>query len=310
MMILPDRPLSSKTKLRVALSVGIVLTVLLVSMQTASASPPAVQIETTTDIDEPMPGEAVEIDATISNLENDNDRNVRVRYVWLREGGGLDAYQQSEDVGVISPGDSLTIPFSMTFDSPGQKHLDLVITASKVGDDTPYEFKKPIYIDVTESDLRGDVRLTSTSVTGSNTVVIEGDAANTGGTDVDSVLLSIPSTDSVSPTPPNGEYYVGGVETSEFGTFELTADISNNTDSVPVDITYISTGENRGDERVTKTQQIQLEEQSPAAPQPRQAQATTAGVSSSDSGPPIAIIGVVAALVVIGAIGLMLWRRQ
>ena len=286
------------------------MTVLLVSMQTAAASPPPVQIETTTDIDEPMPGETVEIDATISNLENDNDRNVRVRYVWLREGGGLEAYQQSEDVGVISPGGSLTIPFSVTFDSPGQKHLDLVITASKDGDDEPYEYKKPIYIDVTNSDLRGDVRLTSTSVTGSNTITIEGDAANTGGTDVDSVLLSIPSTDSVSPTPPNGEYYVGGIETSEFGTFELTADVSNTTDSVPVNITYITTGENRGDERVTKTQQVAVEEQPSAGSQPRQAQATATGVSSSEGGPPIAIIGVVAVLVIIGAIGLVLWRRQ
>jgi len=286
------------------------MTVLLVSMQTAAASPPPVQIETTTDIDEPMPGETVEIEATISNLENDNDRNVRVRYVWLREGGGLEAYQQSEDVGVISPGGSLTIPFSVTFDSPGQKHLDLVITASKDGDDEPYKYKKPIYIDVTNSDLRGDVRLTSTSVTGSNTITIEGDAANTGGTDVDSVLLSIPSTDSVSPTPPNGEYYVGGIETSEFGTFELTADVSNTTDSVPVNITYITTGENRGDERVTKTQQVAVEEQPSAGSQPRQAQATATGVSSSEGGPPIAIIGVVAVLVIIGAIGLVLWRRQ
>ena len=309
-MIPANLCLSSKTKLRVVLSVGIVMAVLMVSMQTASASPPPVQIETTTDIDEPMPGETVEIEATISNLENDNDRNVRVRYVWLREGGGLEAYQQSEDVGVISPGGSLTIPFSVTFDSPGQKHLDLELTASKAGDDSPYTYKKPIYIDVTNSDLRGDVRLTSTSVTGSNTVTIEGDAANTGGTDVESVLLSIPNTDSVSPTPPNGEYYVGGVETSEFGTFELTADVSNNTNSVPVDITYITTGENRGDERVTRTQQISVEEQSSAAPQQQQAQATTAGVSSSGGGPPIVLIGVVAALVVIGTIGLVLWRRR
>lgn len=309
-MIPSNLRLSPITKLRVVLSVIAVTTVLLLSIHSAGASPPPVQIETTTDIDEPMPGETVEIDATISNLKNDNNRNVRVRYVWLREGGGLDAYRQSEDVGVISPGGSLTIPFSMTFESSGQKHLDLEISVSKEGDDSPYQYKKPIYIDVTDSDLRGDVRLTSNSVTGSDTVTIEGDAANIGGTDVDSVLLSIPNTDSVSPTPPNGEYYVGGIETSEFGTFELTANIANNTDSIPVDITYITTGENREDERVTKTQQIPVAQQPSTAPQPRQAQATTAGVSSSAGGPPIATIGGVAALVVFSAVGLVLWRRR
>jgi hypothetical protein len=308
-MMPSNLPLSAKTSLRAVLSVVAVTTVLLLSIQSVAAAPP-VQIETTTDIDEPMPGETVEIEATISNLENNNNRNVKLDWVFLREGGELDLYQQSEDVGVIAPGGSLTIPFSVTFDSPGEKHLDLEIIVSQEGNEPPHTYKKPIYIDVSNSDLRGDVRLTSNSVTGSDTVTIEGDAANIGGTDVESVLLSIPSTDSVSPTPPNGEYYVGGIETSEFGTFELTADIANNTDSVPVDITYITTGENRGNERVTKTQQIPVEEQPSTAPQPRQAQATTAGVSSSGGGPPIAIIGGVAALVVFSAVGLVLWRRQ
>ena len=283
---------------------------LLISVQSATASPPPVKIETTTDVAEPKPGEPVEIDAVISNLANNNSRNVRVRYVWLREGDGLDAYEQSEDVGVIAPGGSLTIPFSVTFDSTGQKHLDLEITASKTGDDTPHTYKKPIYIDVTDSDLRGDVRLTSNSVTGSGTVSIEGDAANIGGTDVESVLLRVPETGSVSPSPPNGEYYVGGIETSEFGTYELTADIANGTDSVPVEITYITTGENRDDERVTKTQQIPVADSLSGVPRTQQVQATATTTPPSGGGPPVLLIGGVAVLVVISILGVVLWRRQ
>ena len=307
--MLPSNLASSRTtQLRVVLSAIVVMTILLIGVQSALASPPPVQIETTIDNDRKIAGSPIEIDAKISNIENNNDKNVKITKYSLYKGVNK-RLQQSEDVGVIAPGGSLSIPLSVTFDNPGQKELELEVTVSKRGDAGEYTYKKPIYIEVSDSDLRGDVKLTSTSVTGSDAVRIEGDAANIGGTDVESVLLSVPNTDSVSPTPPNGEYYVGGIETSEFGTFELTADIANNTDSIPVDITYITTGGGREDMRVTKTQQISVEEQPSTAPQPRQAQATTAGASSSGGGPPIVIIGGVAALVVFSAIGLVLWRR-
>lgn len=310
-MTLSSLRLSTKTKLRVIFSVGVITIILLLSIQSAAASAPPVQIETSADVEEPMPGERVTINTEISNLKNNNDKNVVVRYVYLRKGGSaLDTYRQSEDVGAIAPGGSLTIPFSLKFDSSGQKHFYVEITVSQEGEDSIHTYKKPIYIDVTDSDLRGDVRLTSNSVSGSNTVTIEGDAANIGGTDVDSVLLSIPNTDLVSPRPPNGEYYVGGIETSEFGTFELTADIANGTDSVPVEITYITTSENRDDERVTKTQRIPVTDTSSGLQQAQQAQATATNGPPSGGGPPMLLIGGVALLVVISILGVVLWRRQ
>ena len=306
-----DRRISQRTRLQIICTAAIITTLLLVSIQSAAASAPPVQIETSTDVEEPKPGEPVEIDANISNLANNNNQNVRVRYVFLREANGLDAYRQSEDVGVIAPGGELTIPFSVTFTSTGQKHLDLVITVSNEGDDSSHTYKKPLYIDVVDdSDLRGDVRLTSNSVTGSGTVSIEGDAANIGGTDVESVLLRVPDTGSISPRPPNGEYYVGGIETSEFGTYELTADIANETESVPIEITYITTGKNRDDERVTKTQRIPVTDSPSGLPRTQQAQATATTAPSSGGGPPILIIGGVAVLGVISILGMVLWRRQ
>jgi len=267
-------------------------------------------METSTDIDEPMPGESVSINTTISNLENNNGRNVVVSYVYLRDADGLDAYRQAENVGSIAPGGSLSIPFSITFNDPGRKQVDLQITVSPQGEDELYTFQKPIYIDVTESDLRGDVRLTSTSVTGRNTITVEGDAANIGGTDVESVLVSIPETDAVSPRPPNGEYYVGGIETSEFGTFELTADVVSGAESVPVNITYITTGEGRDDERITKSQQIPISEAATSAQQAGQPQAAATESPPSGGGPPLALLGGVGILIVVGILGLVLWRRR
>jgi len=163
---------------------------------------------------------------------------------------------------------------------------------------------------VTESDLRGDVRLTSTSVTGRNTITVEGDAGNIGGTDVESVLVSIPETDAVSPRPPNGEYYVGGIETSEFGTFELTADVVSGTESVPVNITYITTGESRDDERITKSQQIPISEATMSAQQAGQPQAAATESPPSGGGPPLGLLGGVGILVVVSILGLVLWRRR
>jgi hypothetical protein len=65
---------------------------------------------------------------------------------------------------------------------------------------------------------------------------------------------------------PSGEYFVGGVEASEFATFELTAQTDSNASSVPVVITYIV-----DNERVTTTQQVDL---------------TAAGTSAAVSAPP------------------------
>ena len=308
--MVPNIHVSSNIQIRAILSVAILAIVLLVTIQTAAGSAPPIQMETSTDIDEPMPGESVSINTTISNLENNNGRNVVVSYVYLRDADGLDAYRQGENVGSIAPGGSLSIPFSITFNDPGRKQLDLQITVSPQGEDELYTFQKPIYIDVTESDLRGDVRLTSTSVTGRNTITVEGDAANIGGTDVESVLVSIPETDAVSPRPPNGEYYVGGIETSEFGTFELTADVVSGAESVPVNITYITTGADRDDERITKSQQIPISEAATSAQQAGQPQAAATESPPSGGGPPLALLGGVGILIVVGILGLVLWRRR
>ena len=67
------------------------------------------------------------------------------------------------------------------------------------------------------------------------------------------VLVQINDTADVRPVSPSGEYFVGGVEASEFATFELTAQTESNASSVPVTITYIV-----DNERVTTTQHVDL----------------------------------------------------
>jgi len=188
-MILSNLRMVSKTRLRVVLSVLVITTILLATIPSVSASPPSVQIETTTDIDEPVPGESVDIDATISNLVDNNgdSQNVGIRYVYLRKGGELDTYRQSEDVGVIAPGGSLTIPFSVTFDNPGKKQLDLVIVASNSGRNSPHRYQVPIYIDVNAAT--NDVSLDVSNQIRNDSSVIRTELYQFGSVEVEDIQI-------------------------------------------------------------------------------------------------------------------------
>ncbi|WP_284011628.1 hypothetical protein [Haloarcula pelagica] len=106
-----------------------------------------------------------------------------------------------------------------------------------------------------QSDVSGEIRLTSVSTTQSGRqVTVSGEAANIGNSDTQSVLITVADTEGISPTSPSGEYFVGSVEASEFATFDLTAEIQSNVSQIPINITYIT-----DNERITRTQYIHFE---------------------------------------------------
>jgi hypothetical protein len=139
--------------------------------------------------------------------------------------------------------------------------------------------------------------------------MIQGDAANLGGTDADSVLVRVGDAPGVSATPPSGEYFVGAVEASEFATFELTAR-TENASTVPVEITYLV-----DNERVTTTQRVDLSAAGAppasdvgAAPDGEPAPGEPNGPGGS-GGPPLALVG--GAVVILSVIaGLVIYRRR
>jgi hypothetical protein len=165
-----------------------------------------------------------------------------------------------------------------------------------------------------ETQIAGQVRLTAIewSRTGSG-VMIQGDAANLGGTDADSVLVRVGDAPRVSPMSPSGEYFIGSIEASEFATFELTAQ-TENASSVPVEIAYIV-----DNERVTTTQEVDLAGAGAAAavdaegvPGDNPSSGGADGANSPDSsgGLPLALI---AGVVVIGTVvfgTVVYWRRR
>jgi len=170
-----------------------------------------------------------------------------------------------------------------------------------------------VAVDISEEvPVPGRVRLTSIEVSKTGTgVMIQGDAANLGGTDADSVLVRVGEEPGISPTPPSGEYFVGAVETSEFATFELTAR-TENASSVPVEITYLV-----DNERVTTTQRVDLTAggalSAPNVGEASDGEPAPGNVNSpgGSGGPPLGLVaGVVVILGAIAGVAVYRWRSR
>ncbi len=90
---------------------------------------------------------------------------------------------------------------------------------------------------------KADVRLTGTSVEGGSSLTVTGSASNVGIDDADGVLVEVVDTEYVEPRQPQPDYFVGTVPASDFGTFELNADVTGEVDAIPVEVSYTYEGE-------------------------------------------------------------------
>jgi len=190
---------------------------------------------------------------------------------------------------------------SATFDTDGLRGESVTFTASYVAEGEPHTVNTTHAV---EYPVPGEIRLTGveTARTGSR-ITVEGDAANVGGTDVESVLVSARGTDAVTPVSPSADYYLGTIEVGEFSTFELTAETGSNVTSIPVELTYIVDSG-----RVTTTQRVSIA--SAGAPAP--ADASDADRPQQDApsggGPPLVPAGAAIVLLVV-ALGIYRWRN-
>ena len=196
---------------------------------------------------------------------------------------------------------------SVALDTRAVAGTPVTVTITYTANDATHTVTDVIDLGGREAVL-GTVRLTSVERSSTTTGVrIEGDAANVGGTDVSSVLVRIPNTSTVTPTPPAADYFVGSIEASEFATFELTAETAGNVSRVPVEITYIAENERR-----TRTQLVDLGSATTGVTGGAGGDSSTDGAAAttddSGGGVPAVIIGVVIA-VLVAALGVVRWRR-
>lgn len=335
------------------LATSLVLAVVLSSVVGLVGTASADQDLAVTSVDvtpaEPAPGERITVTTTIENLQSSSE-TVQVTDVYVRVRGEGEL-ARAEDLGSIGVGSSMTVPLSMTFDSPGEKDLRIHVVARdseghqrieypafltvsttddvnlaiasadfvagerasvnvtvanggsapisnvqlELGGDgrvdspkrvsgtipaeTDREYTYAVRFDdagtgTLEASLRyaveggvtrtatestevtvdpagatteGRIRLTGVETTVGTTITVSGEAANVGTTDAQSVLLSVQETDDVTPVPPSRDFFVGTVEGSEFGTFELTASASPSATSIPVLVEWTVGDERRSE---------------------------------------------------------------
>jgi hypothetical protein len=221
------------------------------------------------------------------------------------------------DVEIAATADGETIERNFLFDvDPGSQQstvfdtddvdADVVsFTATYVASGTSHTTSLDVDLD-DQSPVTGEIRLTGVEVIRSGTgITIQGDAANLGTTDTQSVLVRVPNTEGVSPAPPSGEYFIGAIEGSEFARFELTGQAESGASSIPVEISYIV-----DNERVTTTQQVSLDA---AVASETDSQSDSGGVQSPGgsgaSGLPLTAIGIGLVVVVLVVVGVYRWRQ-
>lgn len=178
---------------------------------------------------------------TLTNIGNVPFTDVEIRAL---EDGAVTDRRLARD---IDPDGSRTV----TFDRDRFDAESVTFVAAYTADNESHQQTRTVELD---REVPGEIRLTSVEARpGGGTVTLDGEAANVGGTDVQSVLVSVRDTDGVTPVAGAGEFFVGSVDASEFATFELAASVDNGTSAVPVEVAYIVDGD-----RVTETQTVQI----------------------------------------------------
>ncbi|MFC7057870.1 hypothetical protein [Halovenus salina] len=82
------------------------------------------------------------------------------------------------------------------------------------------------------------VQLSSVDVSGSGTVSITGEVANTRGNPVAGVTVSVVDAEGVSPGT-SGEFFAGSIEGGQFTPLErITAEVTGNRNTIPIELSY------------------------------------------------------------------------
>lgn len=139
------------------------------------------------------------------------------------------------------------------------------------------------------------------SVTG---LEISGSTANVDTKSVQSVIVRVRDTEHVDPVQPNKDFFVGEVPASDFSPFTLTAQVTGSATEIPVVVTYVRNGVSRETQTTIPLEQA-ASSQRPADPQPDPDPS-----GEPQDGPPVAIIGIVALVLIFsGAVFIRRYRR-
>ncbi|WP_336338088.1 COG1361 family protein [Haloarcula brevis] len=106
----------------------------------------------------PAPGETVTFDTTVRNLEN-SDAPLEINDIAVRRAGGrgITEYDRVSNLGSISPGSTLEVPLTASFDSAGSKDLRVIVYGRDRGTGENVELRYPVKLNVQERHPQVDV---------------------------------------------------------------------------------------------------------------------------------------------------------
>lgn len=257
-------------------------------------------------------------DQTNVNVTVANGGDTPISNVVLRLGSDGTVENPRRVSGTIPANTDREYSFQATFDEAGSGTIGASLNYTMSGGITrTVEESVEVEVDQAETTTEGRIQLTGIETTMSGgTLTIEGDASNVGTTDARSVLVSVQEADGVTPVQPTKEYFIGTVQGSEFGTFQLTANVDSSVSSVPVLVEWTV-----DDERQSEVVQVAVD-RSGGSVEGSQQQAGQPGGNGPGGGPPggpfsalgnidFGFLGLVL-VAVIGtpAVAYYLWKRR
>ncbi|MHC1574548.1 MAG: COG1361 S-layer family protein [Candidatus Methanogasteraceae archaeon] len=197
-------------------------------------------------------------------------------------------------VGSVPPKDSVALAINIDTTSSTAGRKDLTFTARYTNGDTVHESDLAASITVVDRSI-----LILTGITTEHTspwYTITGDVNNLGATDLSGVVVAIGAADGVTPKQPYPEYFIGELESDDFGSFELSAELNDGIESVPLTIEYRDA--NRA--YIVQHESIDVENSGAAAA----ARRSSGGMSTG-----MIVLIVLAGLLVIGVIAYS-WKKR
>lgn len=224
-----------------------------------------------------------------------NLRSSNISGVVVSGAGGDVSFNATEFyVGSIPPkaSVSLTINIDTTSSTAGRK--DLTFTARYTNGDTVHKSHLGASIEVIDRSI-----LILTGIMTEHTspwYTITGDVNNIGATDLSGVVVAIGAADGVTPRQPYPEYFIGELESDDFGSFELSVELDGGVDSVPLTIEYRDA--NRA--YIVQHESIDVENSGAAAAARRSSEGMSTG---------IIVLIILAGILVIGVIAYS-WKKR
>ena len=224
-----------------------------------------------------------------------NLRSSNISGVVVTPTGGDLAFNATEFyVGNVPPKGSVSLSINIDTTSSTAGRKDLTFTARYTNGDTVHESDLGASIEVIDRSI-----LILTGIMTEHTspwYTITGDVNNIGATDLSGVVVAIGAADGVTPRQPYPEYFIGALESDDFGSFELSVELDDGVDSVPLTIEYRDV--NRA--YIVQHESIDVENSGAAVAARRSSEGMSAG---------IIVLIVLAGILVIGVI-VYSWKQR